>query len=383
MLRTHGCAVGRKNLASSAAATHAKRSDMGKKARFADVARAAQVSTATVSRVATGSARVNPEIVERVKAAAQELGIDLYGRNKSNVIAFLLSNRGMLHAFHSQILVGAESYCATHGWNLLFLTLRYPLNVPWQDLHLPQILQRRDMVGGVIVGGTNSQNLLELLKQKGIPFAVLGNNVVADWRPEEHDVVWFDDVQGAFEMTRYLQSLGHRHIWYVGNTRLPWHQRRYDGYARAMEQAGLTARRSEIYSENNQDIGYLATKTILARGEPLSAIFAADDPAAEGVYKALRDCGLRVPDDLSVAGFNDVEGRLLHPTLTTVRVFVEQVGMHLAELVLKRIEFPNPAPQQFTIPTQLVKRESCQTFSEATQAATGAPSQETALSEAP
>jgi len=87
---------------------------------------------------------------------------------------------------------------------------------------------------------------------------------------------------------------------------------------------------------------------------------AGDDQVAQGAYKALRDFHLRIPDDVSVTGHNDIEAAMLHPPLTTVRVFAEQVGKHLAELVLKRIECPTLPSQQFTIPTRLVKRESCQ-----------------------
>ncbi len=350
---------------------------MERKITFQDVARAAQVSVATVSRVATGSARVSQEISERVKSAALKLGIDLNRRSGSRVIAFLLSNRDMLHSFHSHVLVGAESYCAARGWNMLFLTLRYPPNLSWKQLHLPQILERRDMVGGFIIAGTNSQNLLDLLTHKGIPFAVLGTNVLGEWRPKEYDVVWFDDIQGASEMTRYLQSLGHRDIWFVGNTRLPWFARRYEGYCRAMQEAGLIPHLSGIDSDNDQEMGFLGTKSLLARGEPVSAIFAGGDLTAEGVCKALRDCGLRIPHDVSVAGFNDIEGALLHPPLTTIRVFTEQVGRQLAELVLNRIEHPNLGPQHVAIPTQLVKRESCQSSSRMKEVTMGERPQET------
>jgi len=275
---------------------------VGKRVTIQDVARAAQVSVATVSRVGTGSARVSPEVAERVRLAALKLGSDLVGRNRSKVIAFLLGNRDMLHLFHSHMLVGAESYCAARGWNMLFLTLRYPATAPWQELHLPPILARHDMVDGVILGGTNTPNLFDLLRRKAIPFAVLGNNVISAWRPEEHDVVWFDDLRGSFEMTRYLLSLGHRHIWFVGHTRLPWFSRRYEGYCRAMKEAGFPPHLSEIDSDNDQEVGYVATKALLGRGEPLHALQAGGDRVAEGAYKALRDSGLRVPDDVSVSG---------------------------------------------------------------------------------
>jgi DNA-binding LacI/PurR family transcriptional regulator len=352
---------------------------LARKGTFREVARIAGASVATVSRVATGSARVSPEIADRVKKAAQQLGVDLFRRSRSKVIAFILSNRDMLHSFHSHILAGTEAYCAARGWNTLFLTLRYQAGAPWKELHLPHILERRDTVSGFIIAGTNSRNFLDLLTHKGIPFAVLGNNVVGEWKPADYDVVWFDDIQGSYEITRYLLSLGHRDIWYVGNTRLPWYLRRYEGYARAMQEAGVTPRLSEIASDNDGDIGFLATKAILAQRRPVSAIFAGGDPTAEGVYKALRDGDLHIPQDISAAGFNDIEATILHPRLTTVRVFTEQVGKHLAEMVLNRIESPGQGPQQFTIPTQLVRRESCEPLPATKETHRGEGSRQTEL----
>ena len=336
---------------------------MARKPNFTDLARLAGVSIATVSRLANSSARVSPEIEEKVKRAAEELGINLYAGDRSKVVGFLLSNRPMLHPFHSHVLAGTESYCAARGWNVLFLTFSYSASVSSQELRLP-LLERRDMVSGFIVAGTNSNNLLDLLNRKRIPYAVLGNNVVGEWRSERSDVVWFDDVQGATEVTRYVVSLGHRDIWFVGNTRLPWFARRYEGYCRAMQEVGLPPRLSGIDSNDERNLGLLATKSILARREPLSAIFAGDDATAKGVYSAVRDMSMSIPEDISVVGFNDIEAGLLHPALTTVRVFTEEIGKHLAEAVLRRIENRRAEPQQFTIHTQLIKRESCRTLSE-------------------
>ena len=350
---------------------------MAKKAGLRDVALAAKVGVSTVSRVATGNAGVRPEIAKKVRKAARDLGVNLYRGGSLEVLAFLLSNREVLHPFHSQVLIGAEAYAAARGWNLLFMTWNYPLNVRWQELHLPKILEHREFVSGVILGGTNSQHLLDLLQHKGLPFAVLGNNVAPECQANKYDVVWFDDIQAMLEVTKCLQSLGHRHIWYVGNTRLPWYQRRYKAYVCAMEEAKLLPRLSEIDSNDSQEIGFLATKAIVIRGEPLSAIVAADDFVAVGVYKALADCGLGVPQDVSVVGFGDLGASTLQPPLTTVRVFIEQLGKRLVELVQKRIEFPSLPPQLFMFPTELIKRESCKQYDRPTQPATDTLPQET------
>jgi len=333
--------------------------NMGSKKTMRDVAEAARVSLAVVSRVANGSGAVSLEVEERVRKAAQKLGIDLIRSNRPKIVAFVLSNRDMLHPFHSRVLVGAQRYCAAHNWDMLFLSFAYLPGHPWDKLHLPLILQRRDIVRAAILAGTNSQNLLDALTRRSLPFAVYGNSVKGKWQPENCDVVWTDNIAAAHEITRYLQSIGHRDIWYVGNCQLPWFARSSRGYRQAMDEAGLVPRLAEQISENPEEIGYLATKSILARHEPVSAIYAGTDATARGVYKALSDCGIRIPDDVSVVGQDDTESSGLQPPLTTVREFPEQVGSYMAEMVLNRIAQSDLKPQQITIPTEFVKRESC------------------------
>ena len=333
-----------------------------------EIAAAAGVSLATVSRVLNGNSRVDPAIQKAVLDAAAGLDIDLSQRNKTKAIAFLQCNRTMLHAFHSRILVGAEQCCAAHGWDMVFLSFSYSPHVSWKELHLPRVVQRHDVVRAVILAGTNSMNLIEMLEHKAITFAVLGNNVIGEPRNLPHDVVFSDDIQGGYDMTRHLIRLGHSRIGFVGNTRLPWFSRCFSGYCRAMEEAGLQPRPSSVSSEDDGEIGYLGTKSLLSASEPITAIFAGNDPSAHGVYKALRDSGLRIPDDISVAGCNDTVGSWLYPGLTTIREFPEQLGTNLVDVLLNRIANPRLDPQCVTIPTELVKRESCRSIAPADDA---------------
>jgi DNA-binding LacI/PurR family transcriptional regulator len=124
-----------------------------------------------------------------------------------------------------------------------------------------------------------------------------------------------------------------------------------------MLETGLQPRLSEIHSDDRQ-LGYLATRSIISRREPVTAIFAGSDQIASGVYDALRQLGLSVPEDISVAGFNDSEGALMEPALTSVREFPEELGTHLAEFVQRRIQTPSREPQSLTIPTRIVLRKS-------------------------
>jgi DNA-binding LacI/PurR family transcriptional regulator len=201
------------------------------------------------------------------------------------------------------------------------------------------------------------------LDHKGIPYVALGNNIFGESHHAKGDSIYSDDTRGAGDMTRYLISLGHRNICFLGNIRLPWFARCYAGYTRAMNEAGLAARLSTVDSEEDSEVGYLGTKSLLARGEPVTAIFAGNDSTAHGVYKGLRDSGLSIPDDISVVGCDDTVGEWLYPGLTTIREFPEQLGKQMVELILRRIANPALEPQHIVVPTELIKRDSCRRIS--------------------
>ncbi len=333
-----------------------KKPSKQKPATYLEVARLAKVSAATVTRIASGSAGVSKEVHARVRRAAAQLGTSLDKKNRTRIIAFLLSNRDVLHPYQAHILLGAEAYCASNGWEMLFLSFQYPLFGSYGEIQLPQILSQRDLLRGIILGGTNSSRLLETLQKRGIPFAVLGNNVIGNWQPADCDVVSSDDVTGAYDVTCDLISQGHRAIWFIGDLKLPWYAHCAEGYRRAMAGAGLEPLIKEIHT-GDRELGYLAARSILARA--VTAVFAGNDQVAVGVYRAFGEAGVRIPTDISVVGFNDTEGQNLYPPLTTTREFPEEIGKHLAELVLERISMPEIPARQLLLPTQLIRRESC------------------------
>jgi len=328
--------------------------------RLKDIARATGLSIATVSRVLSGRERVRPRLHEQVIKGAVKLGFDLERMSGSRIVAFLLSNRPLLHPFHAAVLAGAEAHCAANDFGVLFLPLQYSPKLSWKEIHLPRLLQDRKVVRGVIVAGTNSQNLLDALTDRRLPLVCLGNNVLGNWHRDKYSAVFFDDIGGAHEATNYLQSLGHRDIWYIGNCRLTWFARRHQGYCRAMEEAGLAPLVQDLNIDTFEDLGYLATKSILNERQPLTAILAGDDTTARGAYRALHDQGLKISADVSVAGINDtLEASALNPPLTSVRVFTDQLGKQMAELLLRQISQLDARPQVITLPTQLIRRESC------------------------
>lgn len=350
-VRSHGGAVRRMESSPDSSA------DTKNTLRYAEVARLAKVNLATVSRIASGSSPVAPTVHASVLKAAQKLGVNLKEGKRNRTITFILGNRDTVNEFQSKVLLGAEQYCAQHDWDLQFISFRFDLNAPLGSLRLPEALMRSNRPSGIILTGTHSVSILAALSERKIPFSLVGNNIVGDWRPEEYDCVFTDDVRGSTDITRYLIAQGHRNIWYIGNQRLPWFARCAAGYRVAMKEADLEPRFSEISSED-RELGYLAVKALLAGRERPTALFAGTDQAASGAYQALQESGIRIPDDISVAGFNDTIGEVLHPGLTTVREFPKELGGHLAEFALRRIQEPDLPSQQLVMPTELIRRES-------------------------
>ena len=292
--------------------------------------------------------RASSEIARRVRTPVS---------SGNGTITFVLGNRDTVNEFQSKILLGAEGFCTSHDWALNFVSFRSDLNAPLSRVSLPDVLTNPSRANGVILSGTHSANILAALAERNIPFSVVGNNIVGDWEPAGYDCVFTDDIRGSAEITRYLIAQGHRNIGYVGNQRLPWFARCARGYRQAMKEADLEPHFSEIGAED-RELGYLAVKALLAHGERPTALFVGTDQAASGVYQALQESGIRIPDDISVAGFNDTIGEVLHPGLTTVREFPKELGVHLAEFVLRRIDKPDLPPQQLMMPTELIRRES-------------------------
>jgi len=332
---------------------------LNKRSTCRDIARAANVSPATVSRVARDNPSVDKEIRDRVLLAASQLGVVL-GKRKNdshNLLVFLIANRDLLHSFHFRILVGAEKSCARRGWEIVFQSFRYTPATSTGDLQLPQILTNRRIVRAAVLAGVNYPNLLHVLHERAIPFAVLGNNVVGSWPVEEYDVVYSNDIQGAREATLQLILLGHKHIWFIGDVQLPWFARRAQGYESTMREAGLEPQISQIHSDG-RELGYLATRFILAEHKPVTAIIAGHDRVAQGVYEAVRELGMAIPGDISVVGFDADDSSRFYPALASVEQFPEELGRHLVDLTLKRIERPGDSPQQITLPTRVLLNES-------------------------
>ncbi len=320
----------------------------------------------TVSRVLNRHANVGFALKQRVEAAILELDFrpnvraQSFSRDSSPVLSFVVGNRDLLHPFHSRILRGVSEECERQGYFVIYSMFRYDPGTPAAQLQLPSVLRTHGIAECIILAGTNYPNLVECLEQYDIKYVLLANNYVSQRPREPFDQVCFDEIRAAYGATQYLIDLGHRDIWYIGDTAQPWDRNRYKGFAAAVQEAGLPLNAQTVgLADGHFANGLRNTDIILDQKRPMTAIFAATDEVAFGAVEALRQRSLNVPDDISVVGFDDQPHPFYSLELTTVRVEAEEIGRQLARMAIARVQSPSQVLREVIVPTKLMKRGTC------------------------
>jgi DNA-binding LacI/PurR family transcriptional regulator len=331
-----------------------------------DVARRAGVAVGTVSRVVNNQPDVNPELRERVHRALKDLNYrpnaraQSFARNSSPVVSFILANRDFLHPFHSRVLQGVEEYCEESGFFVLYTRFRYSPTVAPGDLQLPSVLQSHGIADCVILAGANYGNFTKSLDKRGVHYVLMVNNFMGQEKRDPFDQVRFDDFSGALEATRYLLSLGHRGIWFIGETSVPWYRNRYEGYSKAMREAGLQPLAQTLGLSDDRFLnGMSSIQMILEQDRRVTAVLAGNDEIAHGTWEGLLKAGLDVPHDVSLIGFDDQHGMGRLQSLTSVRVEATEVGRQLAKMAITKIRSKGQRASEVLLPTTLIKRDTC------------------------
>jgi LacI family transcriptional regulator len=329
-----------------------------------DVAREANVSIGTVSRVINGLSNVDPRLREQVEQAIKQLNYRPSARarnfvqNSSPVISFVQSNRNLVYPFHTDVLQSVEECCAEEGYFVLFTRHNYAPEMSPGDLVLPNLLRSHGIADCLILAGMNYQNFLDAVEELEVPYVVLKNTYTSEKPRPLVDQVGWDDFAGGYEATRYLIDLGHRDIWFLGDISLPWYKTRFQGYSKAMCDANLEPRGQTIgLSDNLYANGYSCMEMILDQHFPVTAIFAGYDDVAYGAWDAMLRRGLSVPQDVSLVGYHDEgQAQFKVPPLTTIRVDKFAVGRQLARMAIEKLKSPGKRIPEVTIPVTLMKR---------------------------
>lgn len=336
-------------------------------ATIKDVARQAGVSVATVSRVLNGSGYYDEDTARRVRQAVESLAYvrnvhwARLARNSAEMVCFLLGNRDALNSMQMRLLVACERVLQEAGYDLVFSRIRYTAKDRAEQLALPRLLSQPGMVDGVVLAGLHYPNLLDRLEAAPLPVVVLGNTLIGPARRLRQNAVTYDDVVGADEAVQHLLCLGHRRVAFVGNTRLPWLERRHRGYEQALKRENLRPfGATEDWQVSNLEYGQLAVAALMRETQPPTALFAANDELAAGCWRELARRHIRVPHQVSLMGFGDREEfSILEPGLTTVSVFPDKLGEQLAHMLLQRLAHAREPTPSRSLPCRIVERGSC------------------------
>lgn len=322
---------------------------------LADVAARAQVSPATVSRVLNGNYPVAASTRERVLRAVADLDYVLNGPASSlaaatsDLVGILVND--IADPFFGVMAGAIQSEIGGAGGRAGGERLAVVCNTggsPERELTYLTLLQRQRAAAVVVTGGAvEHAPHAAAVAAKLRKLADAGTRVVLCGRPPAADAravaLTFDNRGGGRELTEHLVALGHRRLGYIaGPVERTTTRHRLEGHRAALAAAGVAEDpRWTVHGRYDRRSGYDATLELLRREPGLTAVVTANDTVALGACAALRDSGLRIPDDVSVAGFDDLPFSVdVVPALTTVRLPLAQAGARAGRIAMGREEPP-------------------------------------------
>ncbi len=321
-----------------------------------DVAQKSGLSVVTVSRVINNAGTVREKNRIKVLQAMKDLGYSpsaaarSLARGKTGVIgiAIMTLNDSFLDAVVKEINDKLSEY---HYLLALFVS-----HEGESSLHNAMFQENR-VDGMIVLSPIDEERYEQELTRKNIPYVLVDNQQ----HLSRSSSIQVDNFTGGYEATKHLIDLGHASIAHIcGPESFLSSRERVRGYHAAMQEAGLFPR----MEQGGFDIssGYEIAERWLQSGDMPTAVFAADDMMALGVMDALKNNGIRIPDDVSVVGYDDqLFATQFRPWLTTVRQPVEEIGAQAVELLLRQIEHPEDgeyAPEHFKLQPELIVRES-------------------------
>ena len=325
-----------------------------------DVAAEALVSYATVSRVINNDVHVKQETRDRVLQTMRRLGYvanrqarSLAG-GRTNSIGVLVPDLGT--GYIGEIIRGIDAELGLSDLDLILYTTHRTAS---KEVNYVANLAKGMVDGLILVLPRSPADFIGTLTQRNFPFVLIDHQGIGQDCPAVGATNW----QGGFTATEYLIKLGHQRIGFItGWMDLGCALDRLDGYRSALRTNHIPEGPELIYEGTFfQPDGYTGASTLLDLPYPPTAIFASNDVMAMGVMDAVRNKGLRVPDDVSVIGFDDIpQASLIRPALTTVRQPLEKMGRVATQMLLELLSQSPKKTGRIELPTELIVRDSCQ-----------------------
>jgi len=340
-----------------------------RRASIKDIAAVAGVAHSTVSRALQNSPLVNRQTAERIRGIAREMGYRAsavargLATNRTRTIGVVVTTIADL--FVAEVVGGIEETANDHGYSVF---LANSSAQPDREIKVVHSFAERRVDGIVVTSSRVGALYVPMLSEMRVPVVLINNQHPGEF---VHSVM-IANVEASREATNHLIGLGHRLIAYLGDRF--GHQsdtERFAGYRQALEQADLAFQPELVaHGDGRPEGGVRAMEKLLALPEPPTAVFCYNDMSALGALKGIRAAGLRVPEDVSVVGFDDLfVAQYTEPPLTTVRQPKRQMGRLAMETLLKLMS-GSRSEEHVRVPGELIVREST-ARSAGTPAATG------------
>jgi LacI family transcriptional regulator len=324
-----------------------------------DVAKRAGVAPITVSRCINNSGYCSADTRARVEAAIAELGFvpnrlaSGLRSKRSNTLALVLTD--ITNPYFTTVARGVEDIASEAGYTVIFCNTDE--SVSKEQMYVQMLLEKR-VDGILLVPAQSTPNSVALIQKHNIPVVVLDRRV-----PNiKTDLVRCDSEEGAYQLMRLLLSMGHREIALLnGPVNVSTAQDRLNGYRRALFEAGIP---KSAWQENQgsftQESGCEMTRQAFAHTPKPTALFAANNFIAYGALRALREMGLRVPEDVAVVGFDDLPPALVaFPFLTVAVQPAYEMGKKAIEILLNKLSSsPSDHCEEVILPAEIVVRQS-------------------------
>jgi DNA-binding LacI/PurR family transcriptional regulator len=325
---------------------------------IAEVARRAKVSTATVSRTINSTGTVSPETAERVWKVVKALGYhpDTNARalvsGRSRFLGLIISD--ISNPFFPELVKSFEELALKHGLEVLCANTSYD---PGRMSHCVRRLLERKVDGVAIMTSEMEKGLVAQLEQRRIPIVFLDTGHVR----EHISNIRVNYETGIHEAIEHLQALGHKRIGFIsGPLELRSARTRRSAFLKWLKRYGLLAGERLIATGNHKiDGGEVAMEKLLAFAKPPTAILASNDLTAVGALRTLHRRGLRVPEDISIVGFDDIDfSQFTQPALTTVRLSRTELAEKALDALASALNGQVRLGREYDVDTHLIVRGS-------------------------
>jgi LacI family transcriptional regulator len=322
------------------------------------VAEKAGVSVNTASRAINNKPDINQETKKRIFKVAQELG---YVRNNT-AVALRTKKTGTIgvviednrNPFYAEVLNGMEVAAREKNYHIILTNTQKDYKKEEEAINL--LLAKR--VDGLLIDPVQDRDDdINSLVEANIPFVVVGR----DFENIELDAVYNDEVKGGFLATEYLIKKGHKRIALIdGFLYKSPAKGRLEGYKKALIKYGISMD-DALVSVGDIDVkdGYERTKQMLEKDLDFTAIFAYNDMMAFGAMQAIREKGLKIPEDIGLVGYDDIPFcSLMDPALTTIRLKKQELGIESVKLLLSHINGNREKPKKIRLDVDIIARKT-------------------------